>query len=212
MADVSALVTTRLASLCLARGRPRRLTYDDRMIRAALVVDLAVGGALAEDETSVALDRERAEALGLGRVAGHLAADGGSLSAWIGRGPCTFEEWEQRLVESGVWVPRRSLLRPLLRYDDVHRERTGSDRRLGRRPHRGGHSTATLGVLALGRVSALFGRPDPRTGGDGWTGAPGEPPPWVLADMGEAAWAGRLAVDELLRVGTHMRIVGDAVD
>ncbi len=212
MDDVSALVTTRLASLSLARGRPRRLTYDDRMVRAALVVNLAVGGALSEDEESVALDQDRAAALGLGEVAGRLAATGGSLSAWIGRGPFTFEEWERRLVEAGVWVPHRSLLRPLLRYEDVHRERTEADRALGRRPRRGDLPVSTLAVLALGRVSALFGRPDPRTGGDGWTGAPGEPPPWVLADMGGSAWAGRTAVDELLRVGTHMRIVGDVVD
>jgi hypothetical protein len=121
MDDVAALVTTRLASLCLKRGRPRRLTFDDHLVRAALVVDLAIGG-------------------------------------------------------------------------------------------RGDLAVPTLAVLALGRVSALFGRPDPRTGGDGWTGVPGEPQPWVLDDMGEAAWAGRLAVGHLLTVGTHMRAVGNAVD
>jgi hypothetical protein len=208
--DVSALVTTRLASLSLARGRPRRLTYDDRMVRAALVVDLAIGGALSEDEESVALDQDRAAALGLGEVAGRLAATGGSLSAWIGRGPFTFEEWERRLVEAGVWVPHRRML--LLRYADVHRERTEADRALGRRPRRDELPPTTLAVLALGRVSGLFGRPDPRHGGDGWSGAPGEPPSWVLAGMGEASWAGGLAVDALLTVGTHTRAVGNAVD
>ena len=88
MDDVTALVTTRLASLCLKRGRPRRLTFDDHLVRAALVVDLAIGGALSEDEVSVALDQDRAEAIGLGEVAGRLAA-GGSLSAWMGSGPST---------------------------------------------------------------------------------------------------------------------------
>lgn len=196
-----------------APGTSASATFDDHLVRAALVVDLAIGGALSEDDAGVALDQDRAAALGLHRVAAHLAADGGSLHSWIGRGPFTFEDWEQRLVEAGVWVPRRrSLLRPLLRYDDAHRERTGADRALGRRPVRGELPTPTLAVLALGRVSALFGRPDPRTGGDGMTGTPGEPPSWVLADMGDAAWAGRLAVDQLLEVGTHMRAVGHAVD
>ncbi len=157
----------------------------------------------------MSLDEGRAADIGLSPVADRLAAGGGSLSAWIGRGPFTFRDWEQRLVEEGVWVPRRRLL---LRYDDVRRERTEADRALGRRPQRGELPVPTLAVLALGRVSGLFGRPDPRTGGDGMTGAPGEPPSWALADMGDAAWAGRLAVDLLLEVGTHMRAVGHAVD
>ena len=48
MDDDGDLVTTRLASLCLRRGRPRRLTFDDHLVRAALAVDLTLGGALSE--------------------------------------------------------------------------------------------------------------------------------------------------------------------
>ena len=39
------LATTRLASLSLnRRGRPRGLSYDDHLIRGALILDLAVVG------------------------------------------------------------------------------------------------------------------------------------------------------------------------
>jgi hypothetical protein len=196
---VQDLVTTRLACLCLVDQHPRRLTFDDHLVRAGLVVDLVLGGALAETDDAVELDEELAAALGLTPVAASVAAIG-SLDDWIERGGFGFADSARALIEGGVWAPRPRSLRHLVRrrYQDLEARRTRADRALGRRPRSEGATPSTLAVLALGSVSGLFGDPQP-------------PRPWLVPAMGETAWAGRLAVDKLVAIGTTMRIAAITV-
>jgi hypothetical protein len=196
------LATTRLASLCLnRRGRPRGLTFDDHLVRAALVVDLAIGGGLTESVTAVDLDTDRAGQLGLGDVAADLAAVGAPLSEWILRGGIDVEHWTHRLVEARIWTPRRRW--PLApRYDDVHRARTDDDRAMGGLPWpERDRAVTTLAVAALGRVARLFGEPDPAFD----LPDVDVPDGWVITGMGDAAWAGSLAVGTLADLYAKLR-------
>ena len=204
------MVTTRLASLCLRRGRPRGFALDNYLVRAALVVDLAIGGALRMNDSSVDLHTDRAAGLGVGSIAIDLTEDGNTVDHWITCGGVSFRDWEQRLVKDGVWRPWPRLLPPPLRwYRDVHSARTAADRERGRRPRPGNDYTAsTLAVLALGRVCGLFG-PTHRSW-DFQLSLP-SPEPWVVAGMGDVAWAGALAVEKLVEVGNQLRWTGFAV-
>jgi hypothetical protein len=196
------LATTRLASLCLnRRGRPRGLTFDDHLVRAALVVGLAIGGALTENVTAVDLDADRAEQLGLGDVAADLTAVGAPLSEWILRGGIDFGHWTRRLVEAGIWIPRRRW--PLApRYDDVHRARTDDDRAMGGLPWpERDRAVTTLAVAALGRVARLFGEPDPAFD----LRDVDAPEDWLITGMGDAAWGGSLAVGTLAELYVKLR-------
>jgi hypothetical protein len=193
------LVATRLACLCLVDQRPRGLTFDDHLVRAALAVDLALGGALSEADDAVDLDEELAAELGLAPIAAAVATVG-SLDAWIEHGGLAFADWAQSLVEGGVWTPLpRAARHPVRRrYEDCVAPRTQADRALGRRPSADGASTGTLAVLALGSVSGVFGDPRP-------------PRPWLVPAMGDVSWAGQLAVDKLVAIGTTMRIAAITV-
>jgi hypothetical protein len=196
------LATTRLASLCLnRRGRPRDLTYDDYLIRGALILDLAVCGALAHTEDAVVLDRDRAALHGLADVAAQADEGDTGLQWWLDWGRLGFEDWRDRLVEAGIWRLRPWSLRyPFRSYEDTERERTAADRAAGELWIR--DETATpqrLVVLALGSISGLLGPID-------------EPPSWVLDGLGEARWAGELVVERLTELRIRMRSIGRAVD
>ena len=196
------LATTRLASLCLnRRGRPRGFTYDDYLIRGALILDLAVGGALTHTDDAVELDHGRAAELGLADEA--AAADEGDtgLQWWLDWGRLGFDDWRFRLVEAGVWRLRRwSPWYPFQRFEDTERARTHADRAAGSLPVRDGdESPQTLVVLALGSISGLLGAID-------------DPPAWVFEDMGEARWAGELVVERLTELRIRMRGIARAVD
>jgi len=196
------LVATRVAALCLSRrGRPRGLTYDDHLVRGALVLDLAVCGALSHTHDAVELDHARAAAHGLADVAAEVDEGDTGLEWWLDWGGLSFEDWRVRLVDAGIWRLRPwSLRHPLRSFEDTERERTQADRLLGRESVRDGTATPeTLAVLALGSTSGLFG-------------AVGDPPSWVLEDLGEARWAGELVVERLTYLRIRMRSIGRAVD
>jgi hypothetical protein len=196
------LATTRLASLCLnRRGRPRGLSFDDYLIRAGLILDLAVCGALSQTEDAVELDHARAAAHGLADAAAQADEGDGSLLDWLDWGELGFDEWAATLTAAGIWQLRPWSLRyPLRSFADDERERADADRAAGRRPLRGENATPqTLAVLALGSVSGLLGKI-------------AAPPSWVLADLGEARWAAELVVDRLVELRVRMRSIGRAVD
>jgi hypothetical protein len=196
------LATTRLAALCLdRRGRPRGYTYDDYLIRGALIPDLAVCGALTPTEDAVELDHERAALHGLADVAAHVDEGDTGLQWWLDWGRPGFDEWAGRLMEVGVWRLRPWSLRyPFRSFEDAERERTEADRLAGRSPERDATAAPqTLVVLALGRISGLLG-------------PIGEPPSWVLDDLGEARWAAGLVVERLAELRTRMRGIARAVD
>ncbi len=127
------LAATRLASLCLNhRGRPRGLTYDDYLIRGALILDLAVCGALSQTEDAVLLDHDRAAAHGLADVAAEADEGDTGLQWWLDWGRLGFDDWRVRLVEAGVWrLQPWSLRYPFRSYEDTERERTSADRAAG---------------------------------------------------------------------------------
>ncbi len=196
------LAATRLAALCLnRRGRPRDLTFDDHLVRGALIVDLALCGALTHTEDAVELDHQRAAARGLAAVAAEADEGDSSLLDWLDRGALGFDEWAGTLVAAGVWRLRPWSLRyPMRSFADGERERTEADRAAGRAPVRAeGTSGQTLAVLAVGSVSGLFGRI-------------AEPAGWVLDDLGDARWAAELVVDRLTELRVRMRAIGRAVD
>jgi hypothetical protein len=196
------LAATRLAALCLnRRGRPRGLTFDDHLVRGALIVDLALCGALTHAEDAVELDHQRAAAHGLAAVAAEADEGDTSLLDWLDRGALGFDEWAGTLVEAGVWQLRPwSLRHPMRSFADGERARTEADRAAGAAPARAeGASGQTLAVLAVGSVSGLFGRI-------------AEPPGWVLDDLGDARWAAQLVVDRLTELRVRMRAIGRAVD
>lgn len=170
------LVATRVAALCLnKRGRPRGLTYDDHLVRGALILDLAVRGALTHTDDAVELDHSRAVLHGLGDVAAEVDEGDTGLQWWLDRGRLGFQAWRGRLVSAGVWRLRPwSPLRPFRSFEDSERERTEGDREAGRHPVRSGtESPEMLAVLALGSTSGLFGKIQ-------------EPPAWVIEGLGEA--------------------------
>ena len=196
------LAATRLASLCLnRRGRPRGLTYDDHLIRGALILDLAVRDVLHQTEDAVLLAHDRAAAHGLADVAAQVDEGDTSLQYWLDWGRMGFDEWAGRLVAGGVWRLRPWSLRyPLRSFDDAERQRADADRAAGRPAVRTETlSPTTLAVLALGSVSGLLGKI-------------ADPPSWVLDDLGEARWAGELVVDRLTELRVRMRSIGRAVD
>ena len=196
------LATTRLASLCLTRrGRPRGLTYDDYLMRGALIVDLGLCGALTHTEEAVELDHAQAADFGLAEVAVQADEGDDSLLDWLDWGELGFENWAVTLVEAGIWhVRRRTPWYPLRRFVDTERERTVADRAAGRPPVRTGAETPqTCAVLALGSVSGL---PD----------LFGEPPEWTLAGLGEARWVGELVAERLTQLRSRMRSIARAVD
>ena len=125
----------------------------------------------------------------------------GSLLDWLDTGALGFDEWAGRLTAAGVWQLRPwSLRHPFRSFVDGDRERTEADRAAGRpaTPVEGATPT-TLAVIAVGSVSGLLG---PIT----------EPPPWVLADLGDACWAAELVTERLTELRTSMRAIGRAVD
>ncbi|SDF15612.1 Golgi phosphoprotein 3 (GPP34) [Blastococcus fimeti] len=196
------LATTRLAALCLnRRGRPRGLTYDDHLVRGALVLDLAVCGALAHTEDAVELDHARAAAHGLADVAAEVDEGDTGLQWWLDHGRLGFDDWRARLVDAGIWRLRPWSLRfPFQSFEDTERERTEADRAAGRRLVRTGtEAPTTLVVLALGSISGVFGAIE-------------DPPSWVLEDLGGAGWAGELVVERLTDLRVRMRSIGHAVD
>lgn len=196
------LAATRLAALCLTRrGRPRGLTYDDHLVRGALILDLAVRGALTHTDDAVELDHARAAAHGLADVAAEVDEGDTGLQWWLDRGRLGFEDWRGRLVDAGVWRLRPwSLRSPMQSFEDTERPRTDADREAGRRLVRTGtEAPETLVVLALGSISGVFG-------------AIHDPPQWVLEDLGEARWAGELVVERLTDLRVRMRSIGRAVD
>ena len=196
------LATTRLASLCLnRRGRPRGFTYDDYLIRGALILDLAVCGALTHTEDAVELDHDTAAAQGLADVAAQADEGDTGLQWWLDWGRPGFDEWAGRLMEEGVWRLRPWSLRyPFRSFEDTERERTEADRLEGRSDERDGTATPqTLVVLALGRISGLLG-------------PIAEPPSWVLDDLGEGRWAAELVVERLTELRIRMRGIARAVD
>jgi hypothetical protein len=195
------LVTTRLASLCLnRRGRPRGLTFDDHLVRAGLIMDLALCGALTHTADAVELDHDRAAAHGLAEAAAEADEGDTSLLDWLDRGALGFDEWAARLVDAGVWYLRPWSLRyPLRSFQDTRRERTDADRAAGRSPAREGTSAPSLAVYAIGSTSGLFG-------------ATAEPPRWLLEDLGDVRWAAELVVDRLTELRVRMRAIGRAVD
>jgi len=196
------LATTRLAALCLnRRGRPRGLTFDDYMLRSALIVDLALCGALDQTEDAVELDHARAAAAGLGDVAAQADEGDTGLQWWLDWGRLGFDQWAGGLVTAGVWRLRPwSPWRPLRSYLDDERDRTEADRVSGRSPVRDGdRSPQGLAVLAIGAVGGLFGPVH-------------EPPPWVLSDLGEHRWAADLAVERLPELAASMRGIARAAD
>ncbi|TYP84838.1 hypothetical protein [Blastococcus xanthinilyticus] len=192
------LATTRLAALCLnRRGRPRGLTYDDHLVRGALILDLAVCGALTDTEDAVELDHGVAAVHGLADVAAEADEGDTGLQRWLDWGRLGFDEWAGRLVAADVWRLRPWSLRyPFRSFEDLQRERTEADRATERD---GTETPRRLVVLALGSVSGLLG---PITG----------PPSWVLDGLGEARWAGELVVERLTELRVRMRSIGRAVD
>ena len=195
------LATTRLAALCLnRRGRPRGLTFDDHVVRAGLILDLAVGGALTHTEDAVELDHERAAGLGLADAAAEADEGDGSLLDWLDWGRLGFDQWAGTLVASGVWqLLPWSPLRPFRTFATADPERTERDRTLGSAARDEAATPQTLVVLAVGAVAGLTGRI-------------AEPPAWVLDDLGEARWAGELVVERLTELRVRMRAIGRAVD
>ncbi|SDF29686.1 Golgi phosphoprotein 3 (GPP34) [Blastococcus aurantiacus] len=196
------LVATRVASLCLSRrGRPRGLTYDDHLVRGALILDLALRGALTHTADAVELDHDRAGAHGLADVAAEVDEGDTGLQWWLDHGRLDFEALRVRLVEAGVWRLRPWSLRyPFRSFEDTERARTEADRATGRQPARdGGAGSETLAVWALGATSGLFGAVE-------------DPPPWVLEDLGDARWAAELVVERLTELRIRMRSIGHAVD
>jgi hypothetical protein len=196
------LATTRLAALCLnRRGRPRGLTFDDHLVRGGLILDLALCGALSQTDDAVEMDHARAAAHGLASVAAQADEGDGSLLDWLDRGRLGFDDWAATLVDAGIWRLRPWSLRyPLRSFEDGERERTEADRAAGLPAVRDEKATAqTLAVLAVGSVSGLLGKT-------------AEPPSWVLADLGEARWAGEMVVDRLTELRVRMRSIGRAVD
>ena len=196
------LAATRLASLCLSRrGRPRGLTYDDHLVRGALILDLAVCGALAHTDDAVELDHELAAAHGLADVAAEADEGDTGLQWWLDWGRLGFDEWAGRLVQADVWRLRPWSLRyPFQSFEDTEQQRTESDRAAARISVRDRTETPQrLVVLALGATSGLLG-------------SIAEPPSWVLDDLGEARWAGELVVERLTELRVRMRSIGRAVD
>jgi len=196
------LVATRTAALCLnRRGRPRGLTYDDHLVRGALILDLAVCGALTHTDDAVELDHDRAAAHGLAEVAAEVDEGDTGLQWWLDWGALGFDDWRVRLVEAGVWRLRPWSLRyPFRSFEDTQRERTEADRVAGRQSGRDGAARPeTLAVLALGATSGLFG-------------AVHDPPSWVLEDLDEHRWAAELVVERLTELRIRMRSIGRAVD
>ena len=196
------LVATRAAALCLSpRGRPRGLTYDDHLVRGALILDLALCGALTHTEEAVELDHARAAAHGLADVAAEADEGDTGLQWWLDWGRLGFEDWRARLVDAGVWRLRPWSLRyPFRSFEDTERVRTEADRAAGRQPARdGGADPRTLAVWAIGATSGLFGAVE-------------EPSSWVLEDLGDARWAAELVVERLTELRMRMRSIGRAVD
>ena len=199
---VRALVATRTAALCLSRrGRPRGLTYDDHLVRGALILDLALCGALTHTDDAVELDHGRAAAHGLAEVAAEVDEGDTGLQWWLDRGRLGFEDWRARQVDAGVWRFRPWSLRyPFRSFEDTERARTEADRAGGRHPARDGRgSPETLALWAIGSTSGLFGSVE-------------EPPSWVLEDLGDARWAAELVVERLTELRIRMRSIGRAVD
>jgi hypothetical protein len=194
------LATTRVASLCLnRRGRPRGLTYDDHLVRGALILDLALCGALSHTDDAVELDHARAAAHGLAEPARQADEGDGSLLHWLDWGEFGFDDWADALVEAGIWRvrPRRPWY-PWRRFEDTARHRTTADRRAGSYAVRTGTETPqTCGVVALGSISRLLG-------------AIADPPDWTLEDLGEARWAGEFVVNRLAELRIRMRAIGRA--
>jgi hypothetical protein len=196
------LATTRLAALCLnRRGRPRGLTFDDHVVRGGLILDLALGGALTQTDDAVELDHAVAAAHGLADVAAQADEGDISLQRWLDWGELGFDEWAGTLTAAGIWRLRPWSLRyPLRSFEDSERQRTDADRAAGHPAARTEATTpTTLAVLAVGSVSGLLGKI-------------AAPPSWVLADFGEARWAGELVVDRLTELRVRMRAIGRAVD
>jgi hypothetical protein len=196
------LVATRTAALCLSpRGRPRGLTYDDHLVRGALILDLALCGALTHTEDAAELDHARAAAHGLADVAAEADEGDTGLQWWLDWGRLSFEDWRARLVDDGVWRLRPWSLRyPFRSFEDTERARTEADRAAGRHPSRdGGASLETLALWAIGSTSGLFGAVE-------------EPPSWVLEDLGDVRWAAELVVERLTELRIRMRSIGRAVD
>lgn len=196
------LVATRAAALCLSRrGRPRGLTYDDHLVRGALILDLALCGALTHTDDAVELDHGRAAAHGLAEVAAEVDEGDTGLEWWLDWGRLGFEDWRARLVDDGVWRLRPwSLRHPFRSFEDTERARTEADRAAGRKPARdGGSSPETLALWAIGTTSGLFGAIE-------------DPPPWVLEQLGDARWAAELVVERLTHLRVRMRSIGRAVD
>ena len=196
------LVATRAAALCLSRrGRPRGLTYDDHLVRGALILDLALCGALTHTDDAVELDHGRAAELGLAEVAAEVDEGDTGLQWWLDWGRLGFEDWRARLVDTGIWRLRPWSLRyPFRSFEDTERARTDADRAAGRKPTRdAGASPETLAVRAIGATSGLFGKIQ-------------DPPSWVLDDLGDARWAAELVVERLTELRIRMRSIGRAVD
>ncbi len=147
------------------------------------------------------LDHTRATTLGLADIAAEVDEGDTGLQWWLDHGRLGYEDWRLRLVEAGVWRLRPWSPRyPFRSFEDTERERTRADRDRGRRPVRDGTETPeTLVVLALGWTSGVFG-------------AVGDPPAWVLDDLGETRWAAELVVERLTDLRVRMRSIGRAVD
>jgi len=149
----------------------------------------------------VELDHGRAAAHGLAEVAAEVDQGDTGLQWWLDRGRLGLEDWRARLVDDGVRRLRPWSLRyPFRSLEDAGRARTEADRAAGRQPARnGGANPETLALWAIGTTSGLFGAAE-------------DPPPWVLAELGDARWAAELVVERLTDLRVRMRSIGRAVD
>lgn len=192
--DHGSLIATRLSALCLKRnGRPRGLIYDDYLVRAGLVVDLVLLGALSQRDDAIILNSAASKDLNLVWIARLITHDDRPLDEWFERGALKFSDWAGHLVKQEVWHRKRSIFGD--RFADGDLVATERDRQEGRKaalrkaPGAGPPPT----VLALGLISGLFGDPKPA-------------PEWSLTEMGEHRWAGDLAVNWLTEAARTFRL------
>jgi hypothetical protein len=194
---VSAGVAARFAALCLdARGHLSDSDYADMGVRGGLLVDLALGGRLAQAEASIDLDSTPLGHPLPDRALTELGAlDGRSLDWWLGHGVVDLRDIADELVRDGSW-------------DQLPRQATHRDPRFAvRRPEERAHDAAVLAGrepagsaedAAVAAVAAAAGLAGSRVAG---------PPDVLVAATGPAAWVCRLVTDFV----SEARIEGTAV-
>ena len=196
-AQLTGGVAVRLSALCLSRkGRPSELYICSDVVRAGLLLDLALAGRVEQTADSVVVDSTPTGFGPADRLLAALDAEPErSLDDWLDERRIGLRDLVEGNVATGRWERRRLRFRRD-RWTDLHRDQTDRDLARSAGGPVDGWSREDAGVTALAAASGVLDRR---------TGSPVEPAASVVAAAGDAAWMCQAAAAHLYATAMRYR-------